>query len=115
MPQYSVKVGDIEDVVRELGGRAPYKKIYEALLAKFSSGKLPENYQDMATFQATVRRKVEDLRFREKVSTYFTTGHGKQKSRCPCGTAAFLETGGESGIRTPDFWTMILRLSSHKT
>ncbi|MDR8028487.1 HNH endonuclease [Burkholderia cenocepacia] len=60
MPQYSVKVGDIEDVVRELGGRAPYKKIYEALLAKFSSGKLPENYQDMATFQATVRRKVED-------------------------------------------------------
>ncbi|MBF5010719.1 HNH endonuclease [Burkholderia pseudomultivorans] len=60
MPQYSVKVGDIEDVVRELGGRAPYKKIYEALLAKFSSGKLPDNYQDMATFQATVRRKVED-------------------------------------------------------
>ncbi|WP_175761315.1 HNH endonuclease [Burkholderia ambifaria] len=60
MPQYSVKVGDIEDVVRELGGRAPYKKIYEALLEKFSSGNLPENYQDMATFQATVRRKVED-------------------------------------------------------
>lgn len=60
MPQYSVKIGDIEDVVRELGGTAPYKKIYEALLAKFSSGTLPENYQDMATFQATVRRKVED-------------------------------------------------------
>ncbi|NIF45512.1 HNH endonuclease [Burkholderia sp. Tr-862] len=60
MPKYSVKVGDIEDVVREVGGRASYKKIYEALLTKFSSGTLPENYQDMATFQATVRRKVED-------------------------------------------------------
>ncbi|WP_232490571.1 HNH endonuclease signature motif containing protein [Burkholderia ubonensis] len=60
MPKYKVVIGDIEDVVRELGGRASYNKIYEALLVKFSSGTLPENYKDMATFQATVRRKVED-------------------------------------------------------
>jgi 5-methylcytosine-specific restriction enzyme A len=60
MPNYKVNVGDVESVLRELGGRGSYEQIYEALLRKFSSGKLPANYKDMSTFQATVRRKVED-------------------------------------------------------
>ncbi|MBR8278602.1 HNH endonuclease [Burkholderia cenocepacia] len=60
MPNYKVNVVDIEGVLRELGGRAPYEKIYEALLEKFSSGNVPNNYKDMATFQATVRRRVEN-------------------------------------------------------
>lgn len=60
MSEYKVNVYDIEDVLRDLGGRASYEKIYEVLLARFSSGKLPKNYKDVSTFQATVRRNVEN-------------------------------------------------------
>ncbi|WLE60554.1 HNH endonuclease [Burkholderia plantarii] len=60
MPTYSVNLDDIEDVVRDLQGEASYTQIYESLLVKHSGGKVPNNYKDMATFQATVRRKVEN-------------------------------------------------------
>lgn len=60
MTTYSIKIGDIEKALAELGGQATYAEIQEKILTTHCEGKTPQNYKDASTFSATIRRKVED-------------------------------------------------------
>ncbi|VVD82406.1 HNH endonuclease [Pandoraea commovens] len=60
MTPYKINIHDIFTALQELGGEATYSDIQGRILEKYCSGKVPPSYKDKSTFDATIRRKVED-------------------------------------------------------